>query len=151
MVAVADDNQILAAVFGQVHDDFGGVSGAAFAGDVQAVPLRRFRHFLFAFREIIGGGVVFSSGFAGQIRMARQRLPYPQGSPLGVTVFGGNGGAFQRGLAAFRSVITHQLKSANSIASLQIPGNGLAGHASNCLNGARPGETFYVVTRRRLG
>jgi hypothetical protein len=70
MVAVADDNQVVAAFLGEVHDDFGGVAGAAFAGDFNAVLLRQFRHLAFAFLEIIGGGFGFAFGFAGQVGVA---------------------------------------------------------------------------------
>ena len=108
MVAVADDDQIIAAFVGEFHDGFGGVTGAAFAGDFNAVPFCHFRDFLFSLLEIIGGGFGFALGFAGQIRVAGQRLPHPDGGQLGMVVFGGDGGAFQCGLSAFRSVIAYE-------------------------------------------
>ncbi len=101
MVAVAHDDEVVAAVFGEGHDDFGGVTGTAFAGDGDAKSFCQLFDFAFALREIIGGGFGFALGFAGQVGVLGQGLAHPERRQLSVVMFGGDGGAFERGLSAF--------------------------------------------------
>ena len=42
------------------------------------------------------------------VGVLRQRLPHPERGQLGVVMFGGDGGAFKGGPAAFGAVVTHQ-------------------------------------------
>ena len=101
MIAVAHDDEVIAPILGEVHDDFGGVTGAAFAVNGDAKSFCQLADFAFAFLEIIGGGFIFALGFAGQVGVLGQRLAHPERRQLSVVIFGGNGGAFERGLSAF--------------------------------------------------
>ena len=108
MVAVANDNQVVAAFLGEVDDDFGGVAGAAFAGDFNALLFRQFRHFAVCAPRNNRRRLRLRLRIRRANRRVRQRLPHPERRQLGVVMFGGDGGAFKRGLSAFRAVVTHQ-------------------------------------------
>ena len=81
------------------------------------MPPGRFRDLPLSFFEVFLRGLVFALGFAGQIGVARQGLPHPERGQLGVVIFGGDGGALQRGLSAFGAVVTGQ----NFLKHGQIP------------------------------
>ena len=57
--------------------------------------------FALALLEIIGGGFGFALGFAGQVGVLGQGLAHPERGQLSVVMFGGDSGAFERGLSAF--------------------------------------------------
>ena len=101
MVAVAHDDEVVAPILGEVHDDFGGMTGAAFAGDSDAKSFCQLPDFALAFLEIIGGGFGFALGFAGQVGVLGQGLAHPERGQLSVVMFGGDSGAFERGTPAF--------------------------------------------------
>ena len=77
MVAVADDDEAIAALLRHLEDILGGVALPGLAGARQAVLGGDRGDFLLPFLEILGRRLGFTFRFAGQVRVARQRFAHP--------------------------------------------------------------------------
>lgn len=101
MVTVAHNDEIVAAVFREIDDNFGSVTGAAFAGDGDAELLSQFLDFTFALFEIVLGSFRLAFGFTGQIGVPGQRLTHPDGGQLRFAFTSEGGSTFERGAPTF--------------------------------------------------
>ena len=77
------------------------MSAPGFARDPDAVLRSGLRHFLLPLLEIFVRCLGLLLGLTRQIRVARQRFTHPDCGDLSAHLFGHDGGALQRGLAAF--------------------------------------------------
>ena len=101
MVAVAHDDEIIIALFGEVDDNFGTVTGTAFAGDGDAELFCQLLDFAFALRKVVLRGFRLAFRLTRQIGVPGQRLPHPDGSQLRFAFTGQRGGAFERSASTF--------------------------------------------------
>src|ERR1035437_456007 len=106
MIAVGDDNQVVAAFVGEAQNGFGRVAAAGFTKEVDSVLRGHFLDFALSRLEVFVRRFSLLLVFAGQIGMARQQLTHPKGAEVGVESFGQHRRALQRGLAAFGAVVT---------------------------------------------
>src|SRR5712692_5150392 len=101
MIAVANNDQVIRAVVGELDNDLARMPTSSLAADSDAVLAGGLFNFLLALLEIFVRRFGFPFEFAGQIRMARQRLAHPKRGELSVALFGHLGGAAQGSFAPF--------------------------------------------------
>ena len=75
VVAVANHDEIVAALLGGIHDGLGGMAAGRIARDRDAMFSRERGDFRLALSEVAVCGLGFLLDLSGKIRMARQRLP----------------------------------------------------------------------------